>query len=458
MISRRALIISSLSFYFPFKSIAKNNLEVKFRDKISSVERFATLKNIKHGDVLYLESYHLNRNTGGGSFRLINSEGKRIDNGIYFKSSDENLIWERITHGNIIKPEWYGSLGDGINDDGPFFSAMLNSISDGSKIILSKNAIYFNELLDQNSKWILNKNDIKIISQNSTLKRRGTYPDEGKYSYGNLSTLQISGENIEVLGRLSIDGGENKYNIVDKNGKNVSDFKYVRASGSSHALFIESSNNIVINGQLKCSNAVFPCYIHNSKKISLKGDFINSGQVYPVVGNDLQLGSCIKVSESSRVSLFGVCDNSAYSGCEIEPKSSDVIINVKTSNCLFYGVIIHDHSNNISLKINSDTNINGAALRISDGSYNIKGTIHVSNSNHALIISSFGKEICHDVALKVYPSSIKGQLVQAFNTTTSEHYLKTSNIAIYLPSEKIKISELNKTIGTEQIKYLFQNR
>ncbi|ARU93087.1 hypothetical protein A7K99_04295 [Tatumella citrea] len=426
------------------------------KKKILTVDEFNNLSDAKEGDVVFLNSYSKNTERGGGYFKLVSSKNKKIDNGITFESNFKDYVWCRIGVVDYITPEWFGCLGDGETDDGPAFNRCLSSLKPGNKLVLRKNATYFNGLKNNDSKWIIEVNDIEIISDNSTLRRRGTYGSTYEYLYGNLSTLEIRGSNLKFHGSIIIDGGEDDYFLVDKKNNSISNLKFSRGSTSSHALYIESAKDIMFNGMVHCKNAVFPCYINKSCNIYLNGEFVNSGQVFPVRGNDLQLGSCIKISASNNVTVNAKCKMSAYSGCEIEPRSTNVNINLITENCFFYGVIIHDHSSKINLSLKSDRNIKGAGLRVSDGSKSIKGDIYVSNSGHAVIISSFDKDICEDVVLNVYPTNISGDIIQAFNTKISQRALESSDIKVFYTERRGSIPIMPKKSNEPQIQYFIK--
>ena len=432
---RLFILLSSILFVNRSFSAKKNNCLLVFE----SVKDFEINQPFPEGTRILLKSYHKGKGLGGGVFKLVkNSLSRKIDNGIIFRSSNDEYVWERSIKKNVIYPEWFGCLADGVFDDGEYLHSCLENISVGSTLKFRNNAIYFNAKPNLNNIWLINTSDIIILGDNFTLKRGGTLNLPHSYLFGNLATLTVRANNVKVMGDIVIDGGELKYPLSSDNGNYISKERFVRGSCSSHGLFIDKSENITFTGKITCTNAVFPCYINNSKKIDIHGDFYNSGQVYPVVGNDLQLGSCIKISQSANIVISGRCSNSAYSGCEIEPRSSNIKLDLKTDHCFYYGVIIHDQSKGIDLNLNSNNNIKGAGLRVSKGSEDVYANILVSNSPHVLIVSSMGKDICNNVNVNYSFHNISKDLVQIFNTDNAFEAIKNSSIIDKKEGQAIK--------------------
>ncbi|UMO88806.1 hypothetical protein HP572_04340 [Pectobacterium sp. PL64] len=364
------------------------------------------------GEKIRLSSYYEHTNIGGGVFVAIEDSKLTDDNGINIRQNN-NFIWKRITGNNsIIKPEWFGCIGDGLSDDADPFNKMLLFLDVGSVIFLKKNAIYYNAIKDRNSEWIIKKDNITIIGNNASLIRRPTIFFEKD---DNLATLKISGNNFKVIGGLNISGNEKSTYLVDKNNNRISSNFYTRAVTSSHGLFIQNVKDIYIE-DVVCEDAVFPCFVSGCKDIYISGCFNNSGQVHPVKGDDLQLGSGLKISNSENFILDITSENSAYCGCEIEPNCKNGKVKVISKSPYMHGCILHKNIESVILDISTTEAIKGSGLRISSGCQNISGHVYADTCQYAVLIISNKKETCGKINFKIFYNKIFKRVIAIYNT------------------------------------------
>jgi len=413
MIRRRTLLKTIALTPLLKWSTALSNEENSNNVHVSSLDELRKTIPFKEGELITLTSLSPNNPKGGGIFIAINNNKNLPDDNGSFINTSCTLSWKRLECiRKTKKPEWYGCLGDGISDDSIPFKNMLNSLQDGDSIILSKDSNYFNNLPTQDSRWIVNKNNITIIGNNAVLSRRGTSLHTKSLDGANLATLKISNvNNFRIKGKLLITANETNMPLVDKKNNIVSRKTYPRAYVSSHGLFLEKVKEAYLPETLTCSNAVFPCYILECENIDIAGKYNNSGQVYPVSGADLQLGSGIKVAKTNNFSINITSADCAYCGCEIEPYSTNGNVNVIASNSYQHGCIIHRDGYNIKINLLAE-NALGAGLKISAGSKNINGIIHSNKCMYGCIIISEHSDICEDLNIKLYTRDIiKSDLV-----------------------------------------------
>ncbi|KFX06798.1 hypothetical protein KP22_01530 [Pectobacterium betavasculorum] len=364
------------------------------------------------GEKVKLSSYYENKNTGGGVFVAVEDIKSKDDGGINIRQNNK-LIWKRITDdSSIIKPEWFGCIGDGLSDDADSFNKMLLFLDVGSVVFFKKNAIYYNALKDRGSEWIVKKDNITIIGNNASLTRR---PANSVKTDDNLATLKVAGNNFKIVGRLNISGKEKSTYLVDKNNNRISSNFYTRAVTSSHGLFIQNVKGIYIEN-IVCEDAVFPCFVSGCRDIYISGQFNNSGQVYPVKGNDLQLGSGLKISNSESFILDIRSENSAYCGCEIEPNCKDGRVKVNSRSPYMHGCILHKNIESVILDINTIEAIKGSGLRISSGCRNISGYVDADTCQYAILVISDKNEICKEINLKVSYKKIIKRVIVIYNT------------------------------------------
>jgi len=402
---------SNLSFV-SFTSFAKA--------KPSSNRRFDSVDDLiaspprYQGEIVTLSSYHKQCDIGGGNF-IAKKVSTPTDYGVYFNTKSE-LSWYRMdAERRIFEPEWFGCIGDGIVDDSLYFNRLLKSLSDGDSILLRQDAIYYNAVPTKNSRFILSNNDVTIIGNNAKIIRRPTSIDTKKNDVGNLATLKITGNNTKIVGKLTISGGESGALLKNRFYTSVSQKAFTRGFSSSHALFVENVDGLYLSPELKCENAIFPLYVNKSRNIKIFGEYNNSGQVYPVKGKDLQLGSCVKIANTQSFFVDIKANHSAYCGLEIEPYCDTGDVTVDATDCYMHGCIIHQFSSNIKVNVKLSGSEKGASIRISSGSQNIFGKINAINCDNAVLIVSKGHSICKNINLSIETDRLNDTALVVYN-------------------------------------------
>lgn len=382
--------------------------------EINSAEDLNMTPPYYEGEVVILKTYYQHSTLGGGRF-IAKKIKDNNDYGIIFKTNSD-LSWYRIDASKrLIEPEWFGCIGDGVTDDSLAFNRLLGSLNDGDTIVLRKNASYYNAVPTKNSRFIIKNNDIKIIGNGARIFRRSTSFETKSKDVGNLATLKITGNNVEVIGSLTISGGESKALLMNRFNFSVSTERFIRGFSSSHALFIENVDGLYLSPDLKCDNAIFPLYINKSKNLDINGEYSNSGQVYPVKGKDLQLGSCVKIAKSNSFKVNIKASHSAYCGLEIEPYCDTGDVTVNATDCYMHGCIVHQFSKNIKVNVKMTGSNKGAGIRISSGSQNIFGKVHASDCTNAVLIVSKNNFICQNINLKIEADKIKEDALLIYN-------------------------------------------
>ncbi|MEB8291346.1 hypothetical protein NGG03_15635 [Klebsiella michiganensis] len=392
------------------------------------------------GEIVTLSSYHKQSAFGGGNF-IAKKVSNITDYGVYFNTTSE-LSWCRIDASRrLFEPEWFGCVGDGIADDSLYFNRLLNSLSDGDSIVLRQDAIYYNAVPTKNSRFILKKNNITIIGNNAKIIRRPTSIDTKKNDVGNLATLKITGNNTRIVGKLTISGGESDAHLKNRFYASVSQEAFTRGFSSSHALFVENVDGLYLSPELKCENAIFPLYVNKSRNLKIFGEYSNSGQVYPVKGKDLQLGSCVKIANSQSFLVDIKARHSAYCGLEIEPYCDTGDITVDATDCYMHGTIIHQFSNNIKVNVKLSGSEKGAGIRISSGSHNIFGKIIATNCDNAVLIVSKGYSICKNLNLSIEAGQLNDTALIVYNDDKKNISLTNAKLTF------LKMSSLDNLIS-----------
>lgn len=431
MLKRRTLLKTlALTPLFKWESALSNKKELNYKYANSIDELRLTLPHEK-GDLIELISHSSHTKKGGGIFIAINNEQNiPDDNGTVINTSSA-LSWRRLESlQKVKKPEWYGCQGDGSTDDSIPFSNMLHALQDGDCIILTEKSNYFNNLPSKESRWIIKNNDITIIGNDAVISRRGTLLNTRHIDGGNLATLKVVGvTNFKIEGELLITAYEIMAPLIDKKNNIVSKNNYPRAYVSSHGLFLEKVKKAYLPETLTCSNAVFPCYILECEDIKASGQFNNSGQVYPVSGADLQLGSGIKIAKTNDFIVNMTSNDCAYCGCEIEPYSRNGEVNVIAKNSYQHGCIIHRDGYNIKIKLLAE-NALGAGLKISAGSKHINGDITSSNCVYGCIVISEHSDICEDLDIRLHTQDIEKSDLVSKNVNDNFPSMRNAIISI----------------------------
>lgn len=437
-------------FYVPYL-FSSNNSNVL---RCQSVNELRSSTPTKEGELIQLESYHSGARRGGGLFISKFKGSNTTDDGGRVFVTNSQYIWLRVNENtSMVVPEWFGCIGDGKVDDSEAFNRMLNSLNEGAVIHLTNEAVYYNSLPEKSSRWIINKNGITIIGNGATLTRRSTRfkPRIPGIDGGNLATLKISADNFKIKGNLIISGGEDKDFLVDEKLQIISKESYTRGYVSSHALFLENSKNIYLSPGLICKDAVFPCYVLKCSNVVINGSYINAGQSFPVKGTDLQLGSGVKIDRTKSFYVNINTSDCAYCGCEIEPLCENGIVNVSSRRSYMHGCIIHQESKSIKVNINSYDTVKGAAIRISRGCKNIYGDVYSEGCNNAVIIISYGDQICEEIKLRIKAFDSKESDVLISNTQWWMNSLANSEIDIYPSGKSNKHFRNHVTVNANRV-------
>lgn len=432
----RRSFIKYIIYFFLFNS--KESISRQYLGKehlgmgVRRCESISDLKNIipsMENEVVELISYKKGTMLGGGIFKSKLRTRLLSDDGGKYIGGNQKYIWVRVSTKGIIKPEWYGCIGDGRIDDSVAFNRMISALRDGDIISLRKNAEYFNALPDTSSPWIIKNRKITIIGNDAILSRRPTR--EGNKDIENLATLKVVGNEFTIKGKLKITGNEIKKTLVDKTDTAISRGVYSRGYVSSHGLYLSGVNGGYLSEGLVCCDAVFPCYIVGSSNLTIKGEYNCSGQVYPVTGNDLQLGSGIKIAKCTNFDIDISGSDCGYCLCEIEPFNKNGNVRVSSVRPYMNGCLIHQGNQNIVVDVNTVGAIMGAALRISSGSRKIEGIVHAVDCHYGCQIISEKNRVCEDIKLKLYIENVKSQDVRIFNTQKGQISLLRGDITVY---------------------------
>lgn len=450
MLKRRALLkIFTLIPLFKWNNVFSNG-KITNSVYVNSIEELRNTVPSQIGCIITLTSLSSNNGKGGGVFVAVGNDGNLIDDNGSIINTDSKMSWLRLDSiRKIKKPEWYGCQGDGVTDDSEPFNNMLKALKDGDCIVLSNNSNYFNNLPRKESRWIIKESNITIVGNNATLSRRGTSPKTMHLDGGNLATLKVTmAENFSIIGKLLITSNEIEMPLVDSKNNIISQNNYPRAYISSHALFFEKVKKVILPETLTCNNAVFPCYVLECEDINISGQFNNSGQVYPVIGADLQIGSGIKIAKTKGFILNITAENCAYCGCEIEPYSTNGEVNIISKNSYQHGCIIHRNGYNIKIKIVAE-NASGAGLKISAGSKEINGEVFVRNSTYGCIVISECDYICENLNIKMH--TLNTQKTEIIAKNVNDNFPSIRNTTISISEEENSPSITNRQQGDSLI-------
>lgn len=106
-------------------------------DGVDSIAQLRTINPKRKGVRLYLNSVIAGKDLGGGMFVSTQKAGLVDNGGTVISSPDPALFWVRINYDNVI-PQFWGALGDGVNDDRPAFQDAVNylhSIGGGELLV-----------------------------------------------------------------------------------------------------------------------------------------------------------------------------------------------------------------------------------------------------------------------------------------------------------------------------------
>ena len=106
-------------------------------DGVDSIAQLRTINPKRKGIRLYLNSAIAGKNLGGGMFVSTQKVGLVDNGGTIIASPDPALFWVRINYENVI-PQFWGALGDIVNDDRSAFQSAVNylhSIGGGELLV-----------------------------------------------------------------------------------------------------------------------------------------------------------------------------------------------------------------------------------------------------------------------------------------------------------------------------------
>ncbi|ARU94547.1 hypothetical protein [Tatumella citrea] len=269
--------------------------------------------------------------TGGGEFISKLSTQFTADSGKVFASANSAYVWVRIEYlaGQPIQPEWYGCRGLGsAYPDTASFMKMISGLEDNDTVLLGMGREYYNDD-PYNTRWAITKNNISIVGQGSTLSRRTMLSSDG---FGIILDVQ-SVTKFYLGGRLHLAGNDPLSEIYNTSGVSLnSGVSYSNSPVQTFCIRIENSSDVVIGDGVTGERATYIGYINGCTRVSIKGSYRYSGQVYPLTGSDLSLGSAFKFNNSTEINTDITADNCAYSGVELEGYNYNGTIKVRSKN------------------------------------------------------------------------------------------------------------------------------
>ena len=111
---------------------------------VASLDELRLINPETKGRKLYLNSVIVGKDLGGGMFVSTQKAGLSDNGGTVIASSDPKLFWVRVNYDNVI-PQFWGALGDGVNDDRPAFQAAINYLhtNGGGELFLPKPTVRY---------------------------------------------------------------------------------------------------------------------------------------------------------------------------------------------------------------------------------------------------------------------------------------------------------------------------
>ncbi len=346
---------------------------------VSSVDELFSLQTWD-GRQIYLKSIKLGGNEGGGQLEYV-SEFAGINNGYILNG------WVYLNL-KYLTPEIFGyDHSEDADQHNNFlaFKNMLHFIKDGGVIELKPGATYFNYAQNGAADtWVVDKDRITIIGNGATITRRKTSAATATID-ANLAALKVTGDSCTLLAPLTIDGGEDYANVVDVSGNVIASGDYARGFSSSHALYVAYAKNFTALN-IVAKRAVFSMFVDHCESIRISGRGDNSGQMYPLLSADLQLGSGIKISNSTDFVLDLQSNYSGYAGIEVEPNCSYGIVRSVARNPVYFGVIFHEKSTDCSVDSVTYNALLGASLRVGRKCTGINGQATANQCRYGLLL------------------------------------------------------------------------
>lgn len=283
-------------------------------------------------------------------------------------------FWARAAE---LTPEMYGcktqETGNGL-----CFQRMLDSVPAGSVVKLAKNGVYYNDM--SIASWVINK-PLTIIGNGAILKKKAATKKDAQ-----TAVLIIENASNVTLKDIVIDGGDSREYPVDRNGRAISSIKYTRSLAIDYGILVKGGNDInLVN--VKIENSLFNIWAVTVKDLNVSGELNYSGQLYPVVGDDLQLGAGIKLSNVNQfyVDVHGMRNTNAL--VEVEANNHHGAIKCISKEGLSSGLTVLGSS---ELEVDALLMDGGrVGAQLVQGVQNVTGTIQTyNNKGQALVISN----------------------------------------------------------------------
>ncbi len=343
-----------------------------------------------------------------------------------------------------VTPEMFGADPTGVTSSRVAIKLMLDSLSEGGVIECKPNATYYNDAPNGTSDtWVINQNKTYIIANGATFKRRPTAVGTASIDH-DLASLKVTGKNVTIEGKVYLDGSESLASIVNSSDTVVASGDYARGYASSHGLHLYGADYFTAL-QVDSSNAVFNIFADGCVGLNIKGRCKSSGQVYPVTGVDLNLGSGIKLSYCTDYDIDLYTEYAGYCGVEVEPACRFGRVNSVARWASHHGVSFNGDCEGSTVSSVAENCQLGASLRLGAGSRQINGTFSAKDSYLGLWVepSSTDSTIEGDVTLcNIIGTSMNcsgGGLVTANNASGGK-----------LRESTIKVRSRNDGGGTTQ--------
>lgn len=216
---------------------------------MATVKDVACLRNFEPlfpGQYIYLQGHTVD-GIGGGIFGHVSSSTATDNNGTVFVTSS-GARWVRQNAGKIAKPEWFGAIGNGVNDDTNAINGMMSST-------------FLSFLLDR-----------EYVAETVQLKSGSTIQGSGKIIQKETATVCVYAEglaNIEISGLTFVGTGAPGEHLFEaKNCENIKLTSCKFEKSPRMGLKSSGSRNVIVS---KCTFE--HCYYYGSEFVDCK----NSG-------------------------------------------------------------------------------------------------------------------------------------------------------------------------------------
>jgi hypothetical protein len=327
--------------------------------EVESIVEMLDIQNPDNGMYIFVKSLGLNYKFDT-SQAAVNNGGTVLNGWVA-----QNLKY--------VTPEMFGADPTGATSSRLAVKNMLNSLAVGGVLELKPNAIYYNDAPNGTSDvWVLDKDKTYIIANGATFKRRATSPATSAIDH-DLAALKVVADSVTIGGKIYFDGSESYAPIVDGSGNTLASGDYVRGYASSHGLHLFGADNFTAK-TVESINSVFNIFADGCVGLTIKGKGKSSGQVYPVTGVDLNLGSGIKLAYSIDFDIDLHTEYAGYCGVEIEPACRFGKVVSVARHPSHHGVSYQgDCEGSTVMSICNDAKL-GASLRLGAGSRQITGS------------------------------------------------------------------------------------